>query len=68
MILTGENWKNSEKSVTLSTTNPVWADPDMSLGLHGERPPEPWLGLFYIEVVGVLVFVVMLDSSTIIFM
>jgi hypothetical protein len=46
----------------------MWADPDMSLGLHGERPPEPWLGLFYIEDVGVLAFVVMLDSSTIIFM
>jgi hypothetical protein len=61
MILTGENqrtWRKICPSATLSTTNPIWIDTGMNLGLHGERPltnhlnhgmaPEkPYINLFH---------------------
>jgi hypothetical protein len=40
-ILTGENRRTRIKtcpSVTLSTTNPTWIDPEANPGLRGERP------------------------------
>jgi hypothetical protein len=40
-ILTGGNQRTRRKacpSATLSTTNPIWIDPDANPGLRGERP------------------------------
>jgi hypothetical protein len=52
MIFTRENPRTRRKtssSVTLSTANPTWTNPEANPGLRGERPatkpPEPWHGL-----------------------